>query len=399
MANQVSHKAQIGRTINGSPDYAQWQKAVMLEGARLGVLAHLQAGDAGREPNVPARELQAWRNLKDAIIKSLGTSVRAWLENQEQPDLLNANAGQVLRMIRVQFENVSVEEQIIENESILKVKFLDGDGTSKTDIRSYVADVHRRMVRLPSLYPPQPNVPAANALVGHLLRHLKKSMPPSFGTVLELLSQQWVQGQLTVEAITASLVSKFQELLADGKYKTVDSTYVTLVGNSEDKAWVASSADGVSAIEANGSTSNATSTDGMIMLTKSQLKRKLKKAKKEGGAALATGSYGKGKGKDKGKKFQHNDNSGYHQKHHNKHYHHNNGYKGNNYHYGKYPHYDYNYHGGHYGSHPYGKPKGQQGGKDKGKGKGGKGYSYYTDQYYHEYPIDLAADWQWNEQS
>ena len=295
MATHLDAKA-ISPKLNSSADFHQWWRAVEVEADRLGMIAPFRNGIQGNAiGQFNEQGAVRWRNLKSAMLQSLGEAVRNWLDAEPGVDAITSNAAEVGAALREQWAHISLDEQMVENASVSTLKWIQGDGQSTKDIRSFVADLKRKMQRLPGIYVPQEGVPGHNALNGHILRHLKKSLPPGFNTALEILSARWgVEPNAISEQVIANLLTqRFQELVSDGKIKTVSHTNFTIADDPESMAWL--TAGSVNATNGLDGSEKATGNDGKMLLSKNQVKKMKAKARKEG---FANATFGKGKGKN-----------------------------------------------------------------------------------------------------
>lgn len=242
------------------------------------------------------RGAQKWRDLKQRVLDSLGAAPRAWLDDQPAAiiDVPASNAPQVVNSLANNDRNVlDQDSQEIEDNRMKTNKFLGETGVSKADIKEYVIGLKRAMARLPHVYVPRAApVPAADNLNGHILKLLPTMLPPSFSLCISILKNRWQSGfaNLPLAGIITSLNARLTELINEGKYK-VSAANVTMVdpaSNMEDfifaTAATAPAAAPQTAMEQQvlqQPRSLKRPNDGKVLMSKSTLKKKLKKARTE----------------------------------------------------------------------------------------------------------------------
>lgn len=281
-------------TLVNALDWTDWERAVEAAAADRGVLQNLRNGRAGNAIGaIPGgdRGLQRWRDLKRVIIESLGQDPGEWLKNQDALDVPLANAADIVNALENEgYDELGEDDQRIENKNLLSDKFLNNAGVVQADIRSHITGLKRRIARLPSIYVPRPGAAAGEEFNSHLLKLLRSSLPPSFGLSLQLLQTAQLRdyADVTLANICSTLVARMSELVAEGKYTvTKGVAMVSRNGNVEDFGFL-TTLGGSGPNQA----ASADNQSGRVMISKSALKNKLKRARLAGASAALQGGSG-----------------------------------------------------------------------------------------------------------
>lgn len=215
-------KATINATLSGHIGWTDWLEEVESEAMRMGVETAFTNAVAGNPPGILAnavRQLQSYRNLTKAVKDSLKGPVRTY-SRDHGGNLLTA--GGIVRLLREGggFGNPNYTEQRISNTKEAEIRFTDRDQPACPT--TFLSDRREHLRQLPSIYPPTPNVPAADNLNTHILQLSSKWFGKGFKETIARLEEE---ENTTSEAIKERINKRYMKLTETGDYKVENSTF------------------------------------------------------------------------------------------------------------------------------------------------------------------------------
>ncbi|CAD7930420.1 unnamed protein product [Amoebophrya sp. A25] len=296
---------EISKKLGQKSDWRAWQLAIRQEASRLGLLQNytnvvgIPAAPHGIPNGVTNREetiRQKWRNLKDAIIRSLKGAAASFINNQNDNGQVDAmDAGEVVVLLR----DVGHFDQNNRQEQRMKVKPLT-DGVLKfhnadqpADVTGFLSKVRDIMNQSPTVYPPEAGVPESDQQNGALLQKLPELFCKNFKATIERMQEE---DGLTFDQIGDRLEKRLATLIEEGTYKVENDSFGKAfpvnVQETSNKRSREEEDDEEKANEG-----------GKIFLSKSALKRfKANTKKKIAAEVYASNSNGKGKPQNKNNK-------------------------------------------------------------------------------------------------
>jgi len=300
-----SDAKEISKKLGQKSDWREWQRAIRQEAGRLGLLQHyvnvvdngvahgIPGGNTNREENIR----QKWRNLKDAIQRSLKGAAQSFVNNRNNNGQVDAmDAGQLVVLLRDQgqFNENNRQEQRMKtkalSDGLLKFHNTDQPG----DVKSFLSKIRDIMNQAPTVFPPEQGVAEADQQNGALLQKLPQMFCKNFKDTIARMQEE---DNLTFDQIGDRLEKRLATLIEEGTYKIENESFgKAFPVNVQEKTSNKRSRD-----ESDGEEDGKTS-DGKIFMSKTALKRfkarEKKKITAEVYASAGHGSGAKGGGKN-----------------------------------------------------------------------------------------------------
>ena len=302
-----SEAKEISKKLNQKTDWREWQRAIRQEASRLGLLQHysnvvdngnangIPGGNTTREENIR----QKWRNLKDAIQRSLKGSAQSFVNNRNNNGQVDAmDAGELVVLLRDQgqFNENNRQEQRMKTKALSDgtLKFHNSDQPG--DVKSFLSKIRDIMNQAPTVYPPEQGAAEADQQNGALLQKLPEMFCKNFKDTIARMQEE---DNLTFDQIGDRLEKRLATLIEEGTYKIENESFgKAFPVNVEEKTSNKRSRD-ESEVDEDGKTN-----DGKIFMSKTALKRfKANTKKKIAAEVYASSGDGSGKsGKGSGAK-------------------------------------------------------------------------------------------------
>ena len=224
---------ELSKKLGQKSDWPEWQRGLRQEASRLGLLQNYQnVVDHGNAAGVPAGNTtreenmrQKWRNLKDAILRSLKGAAKSWVDNANNNGQIDAmDAGQLVVHLRDvgHFSENNRQEQRMKAKPLSdgQLKFHNSD--QPADVKGFLAKIRDIMNQSPTLFPPEQGVPEQDQQNGALLQKLPELFCKNFKATIERMQEE---DNLTFEQIGDRLEKRLATLIEEGTYKIENESF------------------------------------------------------------------------------------------------------------------------------------------------------------------------------